>query len=412
MGKSALAQSLADKFQAKKQLAASFFFFGTDDSRNNGALLIPTLVSDLIDSFEGIAPFVEDRIRKNRALFKKIFRIQIQELLLEPLLALKSHEGPASHPRLIIIDGLNECQNPDIQCELLRAIGRAIPQIPYPLRFLVTSRPEAHIINLFNHDHDIQAITALQLNLDDGPSVIDTTTDDPESIHIEIDATETTPPSTPPSPVCLPFPSSNYLSPESPISDQEPQTPPDSATSNGSSLASPMTVRSDSDIHDRPMPDFSSWKDDTSRLGRSCATKISSSRSYGRGAGNEVKEKRRGIVIEDISVLPGNKAPLYPAMRARSASPQLSRPTQDFSPDTVPAQDTTRLYVVQQRPRSRSISPNLRPPIASHNESTSTLVGSAYERKITDHDSIHSGADTTKRLEEMRRLMARDDLQY
>ena len=375
MGKSALAQSLADKLHAKQQLAASFFFFGTDDSRNNGALLIPTLVSDLINSFEGIAPFVEARIHKNPALFKKIYRVQIQELLLEPLLALKSHGGPASHPRLVIIDGLNECRNPDIQCELLRAIGRAIPQIPYPLRFLVTSRPEAHIINVFDHDRDIQAITALQFNLD---SVIRTTI--PESIHIEIDATEIQS-STSPSPVCFPFRSKEYLSPESPIPlpDVEPQTPPDSATS--------------------------SCKD-TSRLGQSHPTKISSSRSH--GAGNGDKEKRRGVLVEDI---PRTRPPYHPTMpRARSESPQ--RPRQDFSPNTVPTQDMTRLHVVQQRHRSRSISPDLRPPIASHNESTSTLVGSAYERKITDCDSIHSGVDTTKRLEEMRRLMVKDGLDY
>ena len=168
-GKSAVAQSLSEKFQEKKQLAASFFFFRSDASRKNGEHLIPTLVMHLVDSFEGLSPFVEDRIDKNWDLFTKGYQTQIRELLIEPLLALNSKGSPVTHPRLIIIDGLDECENPDVQDELLRVIGRAIPQIPYPLRFLVTSRPEAHITRVFNHDRDLQAITADQYNLSDDP---------------------------------------------------------------------------------------------------------------------------------------------------------------------------------------------------------------------------------------------------
>ena len=45
-GKSALAQSVSEKFETK-ELAASFFFFRGDSTRNNGDSLIPTLVSQL-----------------------------------------------------------------------------------------------------------------------------------------------------------------------------------------------------------------------------------------------------------------------------------------------------------------------------------------------------------------------------
>jgi hypothetical protein len=168
-GKSAIAQSLSETSQKKKQLAASFFFFRSDPSRNNGDHLIPTLTSHLLDSFQGILPFVEDRIRQNRALFTKRCNIQIQELLIEPLVALKSKGALFSKPQLIVIDGLDECQNPDVQCELLRVIARAIPLIPYPLRFFITSRPEAHITHVFNHNCDLQAITVHQYNLSDDP---------------------------------------------------------------------------------------------------------------------------------------------------------------------------------------------------------------------------------------------------
>jgi hypothetical protein len=72
-------------------------------------------------------------------------------------------------PRLIVIDGLDECENSAIQCELLRAIARSIPHIPYYLRFLVTSRPEAHITQIFDNDPDLQRIVVHRYNLSDDP---------------------------------------------------------------------------------------------------------------------------------------------------------------------------------------------------------------------------------------------------
>ena len=168
-GKSAIAQSLSEKFHEKEQLAASFFFFRSDSTRNGGDHLIPTLVSHLVRTFEGLDTFVEDRIRKNWDIFTKRYQIQIQDLLVEPLLALKAKGALVTHPRLIVIDGLDECRNPEVQCELLRVIARAIPHIPYPLRFLVASRPEAHITLIFNHDLDFRAITVQKYNLSDDP---------------------------------------------------------------------------------------------------------------------------------------------------------------------------------------------------------------------------------------------------
>ena len=169
VGKSALAQSLAEKFQERGQLAASFFFFRNDPTRNDGRLLVSTLISHLVRTFKGIGPFVKDRIRENPAVFTKRSDTQIQELLIEPLFALMSSGALVTHPQLIVIDGLDECENTDVQCELLRAIARAIPQIPYPLRFLITSRPEAHITHVLSHDPDLQALTVREYNLSDDP---------------------------------------------------------------------------------------------------------------------------------------------------------------------------------------------------------------------------------------------------
>jgi Xaa-Pro aminopeptidase len=62
------------------------------------------------------------------------------------------------------------------------------------------------------------------------------------------------------------------------------------------------------------------------------------------------------------------------------------------------------------RTSSRS-SGGRRPPFYS-NDSSSTLVGSVYERKINDVEPIKERIDTADKLEEIRRSIAKDKLDY
>lgn len=62
------------------------------------------------------------------------------------------------------------------------------------------------------------------------------------------------------------------------------------------------------------------------------------------------------------------------------------------------------------RKSSRS-SRSRRPPFYS-NDSSSTLVGSAFERKLADVESIKERIDTADRLEQLRKLMVKDNLDY
>jgi len=159
-GKSALAQTLAEKFKKNNDLAASFFFFKADVNRNNGNRLIPTLAYQMVRSFQGLCPIIEDKLLQNPDVFRKNRQTQILELLIKPLIKLsleetddaQSNTALKSHPRLIVIDGLDECKDPNIQHDLLQTIGWTIPRLPYPLRFLITSRPESHITHIFQHD--------------------------------------------------------------------------------------------------------------------------------------------------------------------------------------------------------------------------------------------------------------------
>lgn len=127
------------------------------------------MVDQFCRTFKGFDRFVKRKLTKNWDIFAKNFDIQLQELLIDPLISLKSNRSPVAYPRLVIIDGLDECADVDVQCELLRAIARAIRRIPHPLRFLITSRPEAHIRLVFDHDPDLQAIRVQRYNLSNDP---------------------------------------------------------------------------------------------------------------------------------------------------------------------------------------------------------------------------------------------------
>jgi len=61
---------------------------------------------------------------------------------------------------------------------------------------------------------------------------------------------------------------------------------------------------------------------------------------------------------------------------------------------------------------SRSTAPKPRPPLLNAHDSTRSSVGSAYERKINDAESIKEKPDTTERLDQLRKLMAKDTLDY
>jgi Xaa-Pro aminopeptidase len=208
-----------------------------------------------------------------------------------------------------------------------------------------------------------------------------------------------------------------------------------------------LTFHSDSEIYDEVreiVPRHSNSKAEKGRLGRSntmTGTKKSTASSkwgYGWGAG-KMKEKGRAMVVEDdedSSFAHEKHLPLYqPVVRRDSKSTQSSRRTQDSgrTHDSARSQETMRTHETQRTHSShqtkasaqsketyrsggsRSTAPKPRPPILGaleHHESTSTLVGSAFERKINDQESIHSKADTTERLDEMRRLMVKDNLDY
>ncbi|KIL55684.1 hypothetical protein M378DRAFT_173426 [Amanita muscaria Koide BX008] len=150
VGKSAIAQTISYSY-GRDKIGASFSFFRSDPTRNDGNRLFPTLAWRLASS----VPVVKDRIafslEEDPDIPRKAIEIQFDQLIAQPVLTVSGGESAApTSMRVIIIDGLDECSDVKLQERILKIIGNAATNARFPLRFVISSRPEANIQDFFD----------------------------------------------------------------------------------------------------------------------------------------------------------------------------------------------------------------------------------------------------------------------
>ncbi|KAF9471918.1 hypothetical protein BDN70DRAFT_520277 [Pholiota conissans] len=149
-GKSAILQTIAERCAEKRNILASFFFGRSDPTRNHIKPLIPTIACQIAIAIPELKPYVEGAIDRDPFLLDKSPATQFQLLIVAPLQALVSSGNlRPSSPRLIVIDGLDECSDPRMQGMILRIIADALRSQNFPLIFLIASRPEQTINHTF-----------------------------------------------------------------------------------------------------------------------------------------------------------------------------------------------------------------------------------------------------------------------
>ncbi|KAM6499237.1 hypothetical protein JOM56_004745 [Amanita muscaria] len=144
-GKSAIAQTIADEYK-KRGVAATFFFYRSDASRNNGNLLFPTIAWQLALSIPPTKDFIVDALDETPHLLTQAVEPQFEQLVARPFQPTNNITSQMSQPApVVIIDGVDECPDEKLQQRILAVIGDAVKNHRVPLRFLVVSRPEALI---------------------------------------------------------------------------------------------------------------------------------------------------------------------------------------------------------------------------------------------------------------------------
>ena len=148
-GKSVIAQTIAEMCYAFGSLLASFFFSRSDPKRNNDRSLAASLAYQIALNIPQSRKLIERVVENDPAIFQQTFQAQFNALILEPLMQLS--KTAIFHciqvPYLIIVDGLDECNGPNVQCHILDTISKALSRSQYsvPLMFLISSRAERDI---------------------------------------------------------------------------------------------------------------------------------------------------------------------------------------------------------------------------------------------------------------------------
>ncbi|KAF8633799.1 hypothetical protein AX15_001241 [Amanita polypyramis BW_CC] len=213
------------------------------------------------------------------------------------------------------------------------------------------------------------------------------------------------------------------------LMDKRIRRPSYSPTSTLTTSAASLTFHSDSEQYEDAhsmLPEVYQDRDGKPKLLRSntmTGTKkstLSNKLGYGWGIGRKQKEVEADLEVQRSASPSQTPLPVYqprsPPVRSDSRvtqSSKSSRRTQD-SQRTQASQRTyasRRSRETYQSGASGSTAPKPRPPLLS-SDSIDTLVGSGLIRKQTYQDPPQEKADTTERLEALRKEMGKHELDY
>ncbi|KAF9440447.1 hypothetical protein P691DRAFT_767752 [Macrolepiota fuliginosa MF-IS2] len=151
VGKTAIAQTMAEEFKASDRLGASLFFSGRGD-RNDPDKVVPTLVYQLALTYPEYKNLVFRRLSIDPTILDKTLRVQFEELITKPFQQLGESEIPL-RTSVVVLDGLDECTGKMAQRELLELIGNYVQEVPSsPLWWMISSRPEPHLKDLLSQE--------------------------------------------------------------------------------------------------------------------------------------------------------------------------------------------------------------------------------------------------------------------
>ncbi|PPQ82414.1 hypothetical protein CVT25_008364 [Psilocybe cyanescens] len=158
-GKSAIAQSIAELCYEEGILIASYFFSRFDSTRNHPRSLIATIAYQASLCIPNFRDCIKASIDHDPLIFSRSLTVQMSTLVIQPF------SDTRALPRVIIIDGIDECEDQQGQLEILATISKALQQHRLPFIFLIASRPEHDIRTAFGYGY-LKDIT-MSVPLDD-----------------------------------------------------------------------------------------------------------------------------------------------------------------------------------------------------------------------------------------------------
>ena len=146
-GKSAIARSLAENLDVEGLLAGSFFFFRTDSRRNSEKPFVMTLAYQMARSIPAALRYITKAVEVDPTICSRSLQTQFETLIVDPIAQIPTSESLS--PKLIIVDGLDECADQKARAIILKSIFDNLPRLHGHLKFLIVSRPEYDIQRSF-----------------------------------------------------------------------------------------------------------------------------------------------------------------------------------------------------------------------------------------------------------------------
>ena len=148
-GKTSIAQTIAQSCALHHRLAASFFFKSSDPLRSKADSVIPTLALQISAADPTGKRVIEEGLTHDPLLLEyKNWATQFSTLIYRPLNSVHSTRHHRT-PLIIVIDALDECDDYDRLHAVLHAMTDVLARQPSPIRLLLTSRPELHVVSFF-----------------------------------------------------------------------------------------------------------------------------------------------------------------------------------------------------------------------------------------------------------------------
>ncbi|KAJ3563197.1 hypothetical protein NP233_g9095 [Leucocoprinus birnbaumii] len=151
VGKSAIAQSCVEKLDEQSIPFAAFFF--SVNGRDSPGPFFPTIAYQLSLLFPDYYEILSTKMQHNRTIVVKSLRAQFRGLILDPLQQLVKMGKGINRRFPIFVDGLDECSDPQAQCEIIELVADAARTNDSPLCWVFFSRPEPHIEATFSQPH-------------------------------------------------------------------------------------------------------------------------------------------------------------------------------------------------------------------------------------------------------------------
>lgn len=150
-GKTTIAETLAGILAERKLLAASFFCSRDYSDRNDIGRIFPSLVYRLAHTIPSFLTPLLEAIKEDANVADRDLVHQFDLLIGRPLKEARK-ESNATAARIIIIDALDECLDPDATQQLLNIILTHSSTFSPMIKFFVTSRPESRTRNTFQYN--------------------------------------------------------------------------------------------------------------------------------------------------------------------------------------------------------------------------------------------------------------------